>query len=84
MSNLIRACIAYSNAILAIGKEHEEAINKIAKSIKDASEVGKTAVNIPVPKNLDSIILYLEHFGYKFMLLDEELLIDWSNPPKPC
>lgn len=84
MSSLIRAHIAYSNAVLAIGKEHEKAINEIAKKIKIASEAGHTMVQIPLSESSDAINFYLAHFGYRLYACTDKLTVDWSAPIKPC
>lgn len=82
MSSLVRAHVAYSNAVLTIGKENEKVINEIAKKIKVASEAGHTRVQIPVSKSSDAINFYLCHFGYRLYTCEDTLTIDWSAPIK--
>lgn len=83
MSSLIRAHVAYNNAVIAIGEENEKAINEIAKKIKVASEAGHTMVDIPVSESSDAINFYLVHFGYRLYAHEDRLTIDWSAPVKP-
>ena len=79
MSSLVRAHVAHSNAIIEIGKKHEQTINKIAKEIKRASEAGEMVIRISRPNQFGYIEPYFRHFGYICQCVDSDIIISWRD-----